>query len=152
MVGGRWQAVRMNDPVTVPTDASVEDFIARAEPAGRREDARVLLQLMREVTGEEPVMWGPSIVGFGKQHYTYASGRSGEWMVVGFSPRKATMSLYGLQHPDRGGLLERLGPHKLGAGCVYVGRFDKIDLGVLRELVSAAWDGGRAGSSDSPEG
>ncbi|GAA1186119.1 hypothetical protein GCM10009584_30280 [Ornithinimicrobium humiphilum] len=129
----------MSDPVTVPTGASVEDFLAGAEPAGRREDARVLVQLMSEVTGEEPVMWGPSIVGFGSQAYAYASGRTGDWPVVAFSPRKASMALYGLQHPDREALLDRLGPHKRGASCVWVGRFGGIDLEVLRELVAAAW-------------
>lgn len=129
----------MSEPVTVPTDASVEDFIEAAEPAGRREDARVLLELMREVTGTEPVLWGPSIVGFGSQPYAYASGRTGEWPVLGFSPRKASMALYGLQHPDRTDLLERLGPHKAGASCVWLGRFSRIDLDVLRELVVAAW-------------
>jgi hypothetical protein len=129
----------MSEPVTVPTDASVEDFIEAAEPAGRRVDARVLLELMREVTGTEPVLWGPSIVGFGSQPYAYASGRTGEWPVLGFSPRKASMALYGLQHPARADLLERLGPHKAGASCVWLGRFNRIDLDVLRELVVAAW-------------
>lgn len=129
----------MNEPVTVPTDASVEDFVEAAEPAGRREDARVLLELMREVTGTEPVLWGPSIVGFGRQPYAYASGRTGEWPVLGFSPRKASMALYGLQHPQRADLLARLGPHKAGADCVWVGRFSRLDLDALRELVAAAW-------------
>lgn len=129
----------MKEPVTVPTDASVEDFVEAAEPAGRREDARVLLELMREVTGTEPVLWGPSIVGFGRQPYAYASGRTGEWPVLGFSPRKASMALYGLQHPQRADLLARLGPHKAGADCVWVGRFSRLDLDALRELVAAAW-------------
>lgn len=129
----------VSEPVTVPTDASVEEFIEQAEPAGRREDARVLVELVREVTGEEPVMWGPSIVGFGTQPYAYASGRTGEWPVVAFSPRKASMALYGIQHPDRADLLKRLGPHKAGASCIWVGRLSKLDLDVLRELFTAAW-------------
>ncbi len=129
----------MGEPVTKPTDASVEDFIEAVEPAGRREDARVLLRLVRDVTGEQPVMWGPSIVGFGLQPYSYASGRTGEWFVVGFSPRKASMAVYGIQHPDRAELLKRLGPHKKGASCVWLGRFTGLDLDVLRELFAAAW-------------
>lgn len=129
----------MSDPVTVPTDASVDDFLDAVQPAGRREDARVLVQVVREVTGEDPVMWGSSIVGFGRQRYTYASGRTGEWPVVSFSPRKASMALYGVQHPDREHLLQRLGPHKRGASCLWVGRFAGLDLQVLRELFAAAW-------------
>jgi hypothetical protein len=95
---------------------------------------------MNRVTGERPVMWGPSMVGYGSCHYRYATGREGDWFVVGFSPRKASMTLYGLQHPDAAPLLARLGPHKLGAGCVYVGRLGKVDLGVLEQLVRAAWE------------
>jgi hypothetical protein len=125
--------------LTQPTDADVREFLERVEPAGRRADAMTLLALMTRVTGEEPVMWGPTMVGYGRYHYRYASGREGDWFVVGFAPRKASMTLYGLQDPTAAPLLERLGPHKLGAGCIYVGRFAKVDLGVLEELVAAAW-------------
>jgi hypothetical protein len=128
--------------VTQPSAADVVAFVDRAEPAGRREDAHLVLDLMRRVTGTEPVLWGPSIIGYGSFHYRYDSGREGDSPVVGFSPRKAAMTLYGLQHPDAAPLLDRLGPHKLGAGCVYVGRLAKLDLDALEQLVRRAWERG----------
>ena len=122
---------------TKPTDESVEGFLAGIEPERRRLEGLRLRDMMREITGEEPVMWGPSIVGFGLMHYTYASGREGDWMRVGFSPRKAALSLYGLRGgPDAADLLSRLGPHTTGAGCVYVKKLDEVDEAVLRELIA----------------
>ncbi|WP_127127231.1 DUF1801 domain-containing protein [Georgenia sp. SYP-B2076] len=136
----------MTQNLTRPTDGDVAAFIARAEPAGRREDAAVLLGLMTRVTGEGPVLWGTSMVGFGQYRYRYESGREGDSLVVGFSPRKASMSLYGLQHHDVAPLLARLDPHKLGVSCLYVGRFGRLDLDVLEQLVDAGWRrGGLAG-------
>jgi len=129
----------MAEPKTVPTGASVDAFLAAVEPERRRIEGQRLSAIMTEVTGEEPVMWGPSIVGFGLMHYTYASGRQGDWMKVGFSPRKAALSLYGLRGEDAGGLLAGLGPHTSGAGCVYVKKLDEIDEGVLRRLVALAY-------------
>lgn len=124
---------------TRPTDASVTDFLAAVEPQRRRDEGHALAALMADVTGDEPVMWGPTIVGFGQYHYRYASGREGDWMKVGFSPRKAQLSLYGLQDdPSAPALLDRLGPHTAGAGCVYIRRLDAIDHAVLRELVRLA--------------
>jgi hypothetical protein len=125
--------------LTQPTDADVEAFVDRAEPVGRREAAHVLLELMGRVTGVGPVLWGPSMIGYGSFHYRYDSGREGDSLVVGFSPRRASMSLYGLQHEDAAPLLARLGKHRLGAGCVYVGRLATVDLEVLEELVRQAW-------------
>ncbi|AMB58932.1 DUF1801 domain-containing protein [Microterricola viridarii] len=127
------------DAVTVPTAASVDEFLDRAEPAGRREDAYLLKAILDRITGVPAVMWGPSIVGYGSYHYHYASGRQGDAPLLGFSPRKASMSLYGLQYEGSADLLDRLGPHKRGAGCVWVGRFSGLDLTVLTELYTEAW-------------
>jgi hypothetical protein len=124
---------------TKPTDASVDDFLASVEPERRRLEGLRLRDIMRDVTGEEPVMWGPSIVGYGLMHYTYASGRDGDWMKVGFSPRKAALSLYGLKSgPEAEDLLSRLGPHTASVGCVYVKRLDEVDEAVLRTLIALA--------------
>ncbi|MGY0008070.1 DUF1801 domain-containing protein [Micromonospora sp. I033] len=124
-------------PVTVPTDASVDDFLAAVPDDRRRADAERLCALLREVTGEPPVMWGPSIVGFGSYHYVYASGHTGDWPLVGFSPRKQQLVLYLVggfeeRYPS---VLARLGPHKTGKGCLYLKRLDAVDESALRELV-----------------
>lgn len=128
---------------TKPTGVSVEQFLAAVEPAGRREDAYVLLEMMKQVSGEEPVMWGPSIIGFGTFHYRYASGHEGDMPVISFSPRKASMSVYGLHYYGDEHLLENIGPYKASKGCLYLGRFDKLDLDALREAVRLAWNGGK---------
>lgn len=129
----------MAEAKTVPTGASVAEFLDAVEPAGRRDDGLVLRDLFDRVTDTDAVMWGPSIVGYGLQHYRYATGREGDWPIVGFSPRKANMSLYGLQLPGGEELVERLGKVKVGAGCVWVGRLSNIDLDVLASLVDRAW-------------
>jgi hypothetical protein len=132
----------MSDVKTHPTGESVAEFLARAEPAGRREDGFVLRDLFDRVTGTDAVMWGPSMVGYGLEHYRYASGREGDTMIVGFSPRKASMSIYGLQLPgvpESAELIGRLGKVKVGAGCIWVGRLSTIDLGTLESLVDLAW-------------
>ncbi|WAB84226.1 DUF1801 domain-containing protein [Microcella daejeonensis] len=124
---------------TLPTDASVEEFLATLD-ARRREEGEQLVELFRSATGAEPVMWGPSMIGFGQYAYRYASGHEGVWPRAAFSPRKAKLSLYGLQtHPDAGAALARLGPHTSGVDCVYVTRLATIDLAVLRELVLLSW-------------
>ncbi|HIG75761.1 MAG TPA: DUF1801 domain-containing protein [Bacteroidetes bacterium] len=124
---------------TRPTDASVDAFIESLDSERRRDESRQLVAVMREATGAEPVMWGESIVGFGDAHLTYASGREVDWFEVGFSPRKRALSLYLMPGVDRfQGLLDRLGPHTHGAGCLYVTRLERVDPGVLRELVEAS--------------
>ena len=127
--------------VTVPTRASVTKFIDSVENETRREDAKTLLALMKKVTGDRPVMWGPSIVGFGQYHYKYDSGREGDFMLVGFSPRKANMVLYvlGCLGGDEP-LLKKLGKHKHGVSCLYVNKLDDIDLGVLEKLVKKSYE------------
>lgn len=123
---------------TKPTDADVEAFLAGIPDPQKRSDSLVLLDLFRAVTGEQPRMWGSSIVGFGDYHYAYASGREGDWFVTGFSPRKQNLTLYCMgSYEPHAELLARLGKHKLGKGCLYINRLRDVDLGVLRELVAA---------------
>jgi hypothetical protein len=122
---------------TLPSDVSAEAFIVAVPDDYRREDAQRLCGMLGEWTREPPVMWGGSIVGFGHYRYRYDSGREGTAPLVGFSPRKANLVVYlvgGFQerYPK---LLERLGPHKVGKGCLYLKRLDDVDDEVLRALV-----------------
>lgn len=126
---------------TLPTDASVEEFIAAATPDKRRIDGQELDRIFREATGEQPVMWGPSMIGYGS--YTYISPANarttGIWPKTGFSPRKAQLSLYGLKDlPEGAELLPQLGKYTEGAGCVYVKKLEDINLDVLRKLIGIA--------------
>ena len=130
----------MSQNKTRETDASVEEFIEGVENETRRHDAYVLLELMKKVTGTEPKMWGPSIIGFGKSHYRYESGREGDEPRVGFSPRKSNLSIYALSREDHHeDLLARLGKHKVGAACLYVNKLADIDLDVMEELIARSW-------------
>lgn len=133
----------MAENKTQPSDASVEAFIDHVEPVGRREDARLLLEMFTRITGEEPVLWGGSMIGFGSYDYEYASGRSGTFFRTGFAPRKANMSLYVLgctsapeKQAQQQDLLDRLGPHKRGKSCLYVTRLNKVDREVLEQLIA----------------
>jgi hypothetical protein len=126
----------MAENKTQVTGASADEFLAAVEHPVRRQDALRLRELMARVTGEEPEMWGPSIVGFGQYHYKYDSGREGDAAAVGFSPRKASLSLYGLNAaPEAAELLARLGKHKVGAGCVYVNKLADVDEDALAALI-----------------
>lgn len=121
---------------TAPTDADVGAFLDKVTPARRQRDARTVLALMEEVTGKQPVMWGTSIIGFGRRHLRYASGRELDWMEVGFSPRKAATTLYlAGAWTDVADQLQRLGPHSTGAGCLYLKDVEAVDPAALRELV-----------------
>lgn len=122
---------------TLPSDESAEAFIAAVPSDARREDAQKLCGLLAEWTGEPPVLWGTSIIGFGRYRYRYDSGHEGTAPLVGFSPRKAHLVVYLVggfedRYPQ---LLERLGPHKAGKGCLYLKRLDDVDHSVLRGLV-----------------
>ena len=135
----------MTENKTQPTDASVIDFIDAAEPAQRREDGKILDAIFREVTGAKPVLWGPSIVGYGSYRYVSPADarRTGDWPKTGFSPRKSQLSIYGLKDLPKGAaLLPKLGKYTEGAGCVYVRKLDDINLTVLRELIAIAWSRG----------
>ena len=139
----------MTENKTQATDASVEDFLNAATPARRRDDGLVLDAIFREVTGVHPVMWGPSIVGYGSYRYVSPANprNRGDWPKAGFSPRKAQLSLYGLKDTPEGvALLTQLGRYTQGAGCVYVRKLDDIDLDVLRKLIAIA-----ASRGDDPE-
>jgi hypothetical protein len=131
---------------TQPTDASVQEFLDRATPAHRVTEGHRVDEIMRTETGVEPVMWGPSIVGYGSYHYVSPSKTSrteGDWPKVGFSPRKSALSFYGLKDlPEGAALLPDLGTYTEGAGCVYVKRLEQIDLDVLRRLIRIAYSRG----------
>ena len=119
-------------------DGDVGAFVAAIADEGKRRDAAALLELMGRVTGCEGEMWGTSIVGFGQRHYTYASGREGDWFTIGFSPRKANLTLYtygGFEDDETAALLQRLGPHSTGKGCLYVKRLADVDPEVLERLL-----------------
>jgi hypothetical protein len=124
---------------TKQTGASVEDFLAGVADEARREDCRALVRLMTRVTGAPPRMWGSGMVGFGRYHYKYASGREGDWFLTGFAPRKQDLTLYIMAGFDRyEDLMARLGRHKTGRSCLYVKRLADIDADVLDALVTAS--------------
>ena len=126
----------MADQKTTPTDVALQDFLAGVEPPRRRAQGEVLLQLFDRVTGWKARMWGPSIIGYGRYDYTYASGRTGSWLATGFSPRKAALSIYIMPgYQDYSEILSRLGPHRLGKSCLYITRLDAVDMTVLEELI-----------------
>ena len=131
----------MAENKTQKTDANVGDFLASVENTRRREDGFVVLKMMKEITGLEPQMWGPSIVGFGSYHYKYESGREGDIFLTGFSPRKQSLSLYimdGFDGYDE--LLTKLGKHRKGASCLYINKLADVNMDVLRELVQQSFD------------
>jgi len=126
---------------TKETDNSVIEFIESVDHPKKREDGYRLLDLFTETTGYEAKLWGPSIIGFGSYHYKYATGHEGDAPLVGFSPRKAKISLYLAQgEPERENVLQRLGKHKTGKACVYVNKLDDIDLDVLKEMIRQSVD------------
>ena len=125
---------------TKETASSVEDFINSVQDEQKRKDSFVLLKLMQKATKEKPKMWGSSIIGFGKLRYkSPATGREVDWMKIGFSPRKANLSLYLVVNIQvHAALLKKLGKHKTGAGCLYVNKLDDIDMKVLEEMINAS--------------
>lgn len=129
-----------DQPKTVPTDADVRAFVGAVEHPVRRRDAERLLALYGRVTGEEPRMWGPSIVGYGRYHYRYASGREGDASAAGFSPRRSSTTVYLADGFDaHADLLARLGPHTTSVSCLYLKDLDEVDLTVLEELLRRSW-------------
>jgi Domain of unknown function (DU1801) len=131
----------MAETKTKPTQVTVDAFIAGVEPPQRQEDARALDAFFRRVTGWQPVMWGPTMVGYGSYAYRYETGHGGTALATGFSPRKAELSLYIMPgYQDYGAILDRLGKHRLGKACLYIRRLEDIDIDVLAELVRAGLD------------
>ena len=130
----------MAEAKTQKTKASVKDFIDAITDEPKRKDARVIDKIMRESTADKPAMWGPSIVGYGSSTLIYANGKSADWPVVAFSPRKAALVLYLAPevYEVRQDLLARLGKHTTGKSCLYVKKLSDVDAGVLRELVDAS--------------
>ncbi|MGB2840733.1 MAG: DUF1801 domain-containing protein [Actinomycetes bacterium] len=127
----------MAEAKTKRNDGDVEAFLASTSPERRRHDAQHVCALMADVTGEEPAMWGSSIVGFGSLRFTYADGRSSDWFVVGFSPRRQSLTLYLMDgFEEHSELLEQLGPHSTGKSCLYIKRLDAVDTDVLRKLIA----------------
>lgn len=131
----------MGTNMTTPSEIDLEAFLAGVEPEGRRDDARRLDRIFREETGFDPVLWGSSIIGYGRYDYTYASGHSGQTLATGFAPRKANMVVYIMPgYADFGGILKDLGKHKLGKSCLYLGRLKGINETALRQLIRAGLD------------
>ncbi|MBT8145191.1 MAG: DUF1801 domain-containing protein [Gammaproteobacteria bacterium] len=127
----------MAENKTRPTSASVDEFIAAIDNKRRRADAQTALTLYKDVTGLKPVMWGPSIIGFGTHHYAYDSGREGTVPAAGFSPRKSNMTFYvGDKFRGAESLFKKLGKHKKSTACLYINKLDDVDLDVLREIVT----------------
>ena len=128
----------MTQNKTVQTDASVDEFIASITHPTRRQDAAVLVDLFTKTTGYAPQMWGDSIVGFGQYHYRYATGREGDFLATGFSPRKSNLSIYIMPgYGDFSNILQNLGKRKLGKSCLYVNKLADIELDVLAQLITA---------------
>lgn len=121
-----------------PTDASVDDFIAK-QSARRQGEARTLIEVMRRITGEEPVLWGPSIIGFGSMHYRYESGREGDMPKLAFSPRKAKLTLYFDRFDQYADHLARLGKHTSSVSCLYANSLADLDLDVLTEMLEICY-------------
>ncbi|MEV8253660.1 DUF1801 domain-containing protein [Rhodoglobus sp. NPDC076762] len=126
---------------TAETAASVEQFIAEVPSDRRRAEAQTLLEIFGRASGRPAAMWGSSIIGFGSSHYRYASGREGDTATIGFSPRKAKISLYTARNfrefPE---LLERLGKHQLAVGCLYITKLEDVDLAILEQLLTRSYE------------
>ena len=121
-------------------NASVEKFLKGVADTKKREDSFAILEMMKKITKDEPKMWGPSIVGFGKYHYKYESGREGEMCITGFSPRKQSLTIYimpGFKKYEA--LMKELGKHTTGKSCLYIKRLEDVDMKVLKELVASSF-------------
>jgi hypothetical protein len=130
-----------SDAAMVPTKVSVSSFVKGLGDERRRREAKTLISMMKAITGEKPVMWGPTIIGFGRYHYTYASGREGDAPRAAFSPRTAALTVYctpGFQKTQRD-LLRRLGPHRTGVTCLYIRRLEDVDVDALRAIVERSF-------------
>lgn len=131
----------MAETKTKETDASVDAFLDTIQPERRKRDGYVLCELMQRVTGFEPKMWGPSMIGFGRYHYKYESGREGDLFLTGFSPRKSALSVYIMPgFREYSGLMDRLGKHKTGKSCLYINKLDDVDLSTLEEIIRHSVD------------
>ena len=130
----------MADNKTKPTSVSVDDFLMTVSEQ-RQKEAQQLIDIMQKISGEKPVMWGPSIIGFGLQHYKSEAGREGDMPILGFSPRKSGLTIYFYESFDRYGKeLAQLGKHKISQSCLYINKLDNIDLTILRTMLQSSYD------------
>lgn len=140
----------MAEQKTKPSEASVEEFLNTVEDEGKRKDSFAILDLMKQETQLEPKLWGGSMIGFGSYHYKYASGHEGDSFLIGFSPRKGNLALYGLNGFDGAEeLRQKLGKHKMGKGCLYINRLSDVDLSTLREMVGRSLEHANKTKTDS---
>ena len=125
---------------TKPTSASVDSFINSIPDEQKRKDSFVLLEMMKKATGEEPILWSSSVIGFGNKRYkSLTTGREVDWLKIGFSPRKANLSLYiSVGIKEHAAALEKLGKHKTGVGCLYINKLEDVDIKVLGKMIAAA--------------
>jgi hypothetical protein len=129
----------MAEAKTKPTKQSVQSFIKSLPNSQTREDCLTIAKLMEEATGSKPMMWGSSIVGFGTYRYKYAGGREADWPLIGFSPRKQSLTLYVMSGPDsHTALLKKLGKHSVAKYCLYIKRLSDVDLPTLKKLIQAS--------------
>lgn len=131
----------MSENKTKPTDASVDSFLETVT-AARQEEARTLIKMMEEITGLQPVLWGPSIIGFGSVHYKYDTGREGDMPQLAFSPRKASITVYFEGFDYYGDQLSKLGKYKSSVSCLYINKLSDVDLSVLREMLEMSYQRG----------
>ena len=130
----------MAENKTKETKQSVTAFLNGIEDPNKRKDAKLIAKIMRTVSGERAKMWGPAIVGYGNYHYTYASGREGNFMRMGFSPRKQNMVVYIMPgFSGSNALLKKLGKHKIGKSCLYLNKLENIDIDVLTTLIQKSY-------------
>ena len=131
---------RLAEIKTKETSASVEDFINNVKDEQKRKDSFVILKMMKKATGEEPKMWGSSVIGFGNVRYkSPTTGREVDWLRIGFSPRKANLSLYiSVGIKEHAAALKKLGKHKTGVGCLYINKLEDIDMKVLKGMIDAS--------------
>lgn len=131
----------MTELKTKPNNKNVEEFLKQVENPIKREDSFKILELMCEVTNEQPVMWGESIVGFGQYHYIYPSGREGDWFLIGFSPRKQSLTLYIMSGFDNyEEKLKKLGKYRTGKSCLYINKLEDVDISILKEIMADSID------------
>ena len=125
---------------TKVNDVSIEDFLNKVEDEQKRKDSLELIKMMQQATKEKPKMWGPAIIGFGSYHYKYESGREGDMPLIAFSPRKQNLTLYvGLGNDSENPLLEKLGKHTTGKGCLYIKKLTDVDRKILQELIDQSF-------------
>ncbi|TVZ51555.1 DUF1801 domain-containing protein [Dokdonia sp. Hel_I_53] len=131
----------MSTQKTTKTNASVSHFIDSIAHPTRKENSSQLLSMMNDITGMEPNMWGDSIIGYDEYQYSYASGRVGNWPMIGFSPRKQNLSIYIMPGFNKmGDLLEKLGKHRTSVSCLYINKLSDVDLEILRELLNRRYE------------